>query len=790
MKIGLISMGLLLSAGATVWGNAAPDKIYTIWDDEPSPNRGHDYSISKARGYPYDEDWEQKSYPIGNGYMGVNLFGRTDTERIQITDKTLHNEGLYNLSGLTSFAEVYLDLNHVDPQKYSRTLSLNEAAFRVQYEQDGVEYQRECFASYPDNVLVVKLSANQPGKVSFTLRPEIPYRREPTEKYTRSGTVIAGDDLITLAGSIPFFSVNYEAQVKVLNRGGSLSTGEGTITVSNADSVVLLIAVGTNYKLESHVLSEPVKSRKLDAGVFPHEKVSERIAAAAAKGFDQLRANHLADYQNLFNRARVDLGGAVPGLTTKALLKSYQAGEPSPYLEELMFQYGRYLLIASSRPGTLPTGLQGVWSQYEVTPWTGGYWHNINVQMNYWGACSANLAETFIPYIEYFQAYWPEAKKNATEYVRINNPAALDEDNGWTIGTSGSPYVIHAPGGHSGPGTAGFTSKLFWEYYAFTRDETFLRDIGYPALLGTSRFLSKTVKPTDDGLLLVDPSASPEQHVNGKAYITKGATFDQGFVWENHNDVLKAAAVLGAQDEHLAVAKAQMAKLDPIIVGASGQIKEFREETFYSDLGDPKHRHVSHLCALYPGTLINSKTPEWLRAVIVSLDLRGNNTTGWAMAHRMNLRARTKEGDKALEIYQKLIKERTYENLWTTHPPFQIDSNFGCMAGVAEMLLQSHEGYIEPLAALPTAWKNGRFSGLVARGNFAVSAIWENGQARSFKIFARAGGPCEIKYPGIGAARLIGQQGAAMAFTVKADDQIAFDTRKDEVYTVLINREE
>ncbi|WP_372798030.1 glycoside hydrolase family 95-like protein, partial [Pontiella sp.] len=601
------------------------------------------------------------------------------------------------------------------------------------------------------------------------------------------GKVVAADDLITLSGTIPFFSVNYEAQVKVLNSGGTLSAGANTIKVSKADSVVLLIAVGTNYELESRVISEPEKTEKLDADSFPHEKVSVLIRAAEKKGFDLLRENHLNDYRQLFGRTTVYLGGKEPALTTKALLENYQAGEPSPYLEELMFQYGRYLLIASSREGTLPTGLQGVWSQYEVTPWTGGYWHNINVQMNYWGAFSTDLAETFIPYVEYFQAYWPEAKKNATEYVRANHPEALAEENGWTIGTSGSPYVIHAPGGHSGPGTAGFTSKLFWDYYDFTRDQTFLRDIGYPALLGTSRFLSKTVKPADEGLLLVDPSASPEQHVNGKPYITVGATFDQGFVWENHHDVLKAAAVLGEQGDELALFEDQMSRLDPILVGTSGQIKEFREEEAYGDLGDPKHRHVSHLCPLYPGTLINSQTPEWMQAAKVSLDRRGNDTTGWAMAHRMNLRARTKDGDEALKVYRKLIRERTYENLWTTHPPFQIDSNFGCMAGVAEMLLQSHEGYIEPLAALPSAWPNGEYRGLVARGNFAVSSVWKNGRAASFSITSRSGGICEVRYPGIGNARLTDGRDTAVSCSAISDDRIAFHTEKGVTYQIKIN---
>ncbi|MBT3191895.1 MAG: hypothetical protein HN341_05005 [Verrucomicrobia bacterium] len=377
--------------------------------------------------------------------------------------------------------------------------------------------------------------------------------------------------------------------------------------------------------------------------------------------------------------------------------------------------------------------------------------------------------------------------------VKKNNKEALvKNENGWTIGTGASPYTIKSPGGHSGPGTVGFTSKLFWDYYDFTRDEHFLSEIGYPTLLGASRFLCKTLKPSPDGLLLVNPSASPEQKHNGKTPHAEGTTFDQGFVWENHNDVLKAAAVLGIQNNELALFKDQMTKLDPILIGDSGQVKEYREENEYGDIGGKDHRHISHLCPLYPGTLINATTPEWLDAAKYSLDRRGTTrggkgvTTGWALAHRMNLRARTKDGNDAYEVYKLLIQNRVLDNLWALHPPFQIDANLGGMAGVAEMLLQSHEGYIAPLPALPTAWENGKFSGLVARGNFVVSTEWTKGRAKSFKILSRKGGKCIIKYPGVAQAQLTNEKGVKVPFNVNAADQVEFSTQKGKSYGLMM----
>jgi alpha-L-fucosidase 2 len=776
------------------------NRVYEVWDDQPAPNRGSDYSIIKSRGYPYDADWESHSYPIGNGYMGANIFGRTDTERIQITEKTLANEGLYGKGGLTNFAEIYLDFNHYNPKNYKRSLNLNEAILNVSYEQDGVQYTREYLANYPENIIAIKLSSDKKGKISFTLRAEIPYRKSANEINTKYGKTFAENGLITLSGNIAHFNVNYEGQIKVINDGGKLiaenSNPIAEIRVENANSVVLLIAAGTNYELSEKVFLEKTNNKKLDVNVFPHEKVAKRIDNATTIGFEALKAIHLKDYQNLFSRVNLSFSPEVPQVTTKTLLENYKEDASNIFLEELMFHFGRYLLISSSRKGTLPCGLQGVWSQYAVTPWTGGYWHNINVQMNYWGAFSTNMAETFIPYLEYYKAYRPITEEYATEYVKKNNPQALaeDGDNGWAIGTGATAYVIGAPGGHSGPGTGGFTSKLLWDRYEFTQDTTFLREIGYPALLSMSKFLSKTLKPYENGLLLVEPSASPEIRVkaadgsfSGPHYVTTGTTFDQGFVWETYNDVLKAAEILSAEDDFLSTVKNQINRLDPILIGTSGQVKEYREENAYGEIGDPHHRHVSHLCPLYPGTLINSSTPEWMLGAITALELRGNKATGWALAHRMNLRARAKDAEQAHEVYSVLLKEKTLPNLWSVHPPFQIDANLGLMAGVAEMLMQSHEGYIQLLPALPKAWNTGSFDGLVTRGNFELSMNWENSKISLLKIIAKSGGKCTIKYPNIESTEIKDDAGKLMSYTKEGENRISFNTTQSGTYFITFN---
>jgi hypothetical protein len=767
----------------------AKPRIYELWESNPAPVGPVETEPRKNGTFPYDEAWEYWSYPIGSGYMGANVFGYTDVERIQLTEKTLFNTGLYGLGGLTSFAEIKLRFGHDAVTNYRRSLNLNEGVAYVQYRVDGLTYTREYFISYPDEVLVMRVSADKPGAVSFTLAPEIPYLNSLRAEDKRTGTVVAAGNRIVLSGSLPNENNNYEAQFRVLNEGGKISAGADTITVSKADSVTVVMAAGTNYELSSAVFMLP-PDKKLDPSEFPHERLNKILDAAEAKGPDALRQRHIEDHQGLFGRVSLRLGPEVSLLPTHKLLEEYKNGKKDTYLEELMFHYGRYLLIASSREKTLPAGLQGTWSNYEVTPWTGGYWHNVNVQMNYWAACAVNLAETFEAYIRYFKAYHPEARKKAAEFLKEHHPDRVSEEpggNGWTIGTGATPYKINKPGGHSGPGTGGFTTKLLLDYYDYTLDRDYLEEVAYPALLGMSRLFSKSLIEQGD-CLLVKPSASPENPVTpeqiegfpgqldekGRHWITIGTTFDQGFVWENHTDVLKLADILGKEDPYLDQVRAELPRLDPIVIGDSGQIKEWRQETTYASIGDKHHRHISHLCTLYPGTLINSSTPEWMAAASKTLDLRGDLTTGWAMAHRMNCRARLKEGDKAHLVYSLFIAEKTVPNLWTLHPPFQIDGNFGVMAGVAEMLLQSHEGVIELLPALPAAWSAGAFEGLVSRGNFEISAQWADSSLRSITVAARSGGLCRLKFAAAKNARVVDGSGKPVATQAVGDDVLEF----------------
>ena len=780
----IMCLFILLSA-------SAQQKEYSLWYSQPAPNEGAE-NIVKSRGFPYDKYWERWSLPIGNGYMGACIFGRTDTERIQLTEKTFGVKGPYKKGGIGNFAEIYIeDIHHDQPLNYKRSLRLNDAISTVNYQYEGVNYTREYFANYPSNVIVVKLKADQPGKISFTLRPVLPYLHEYNDEGTgRTGKVSAQNDLITLTGDIQFFRLPYEAQIKVIPSGGQLkamndeSGNNGTIRIQQADSVVLLINAQTAYQLKSSVFTASPEN-KFTGNEHPHRAVSQCIQKAADKGYEVLCKEHIADYQSLFSRVDLRLCDETPGIPTDSLLHDYQRGKESLYMDELLFQYGRYLLIASSRKGSLPPHLQGAWSQYEYAPWSGGYWHNINIQMNYWAAFNTNLAEVFIPYVEYNEAFRQSANEKATGYIKKNNPDALSaipEENGWTIGTGANAFSIDSPGGHSGPGTGGFTTKLFWDYYDFTRDEDILKKHSYPAMLGMAKFLSKTLKPTEEGYLLADPSSSPEQYHNGTTYQTKGCAFDQEMIWESFHDALKAADILKEESPFLRTIKEQIGKLDAIQIGESGQIKEYREEKKYSDIGDPRHRHISHLCALYPGTLINAETPEWLKAATVTLNNRGDKSTGWGVAHRLNLWARVKDGDMAYQRFQLLLKKYILENLWNMHPPFQIDGNLGGTAEEAEMLIQSHEGYINPLPALPAAWRDGSYEGLVARGNFVVSVFWKQGLMTQMNILSRAGGECVIQYKDIANFTIKDAKGKKVKTIRESKNRIRFATQKGNTY--------
>ena len=734
-------------------------KNYELWyTSEPPFGQENVALYNKETCDIPDNGWEKWSLPIGNGYMGVNVFGRTATERLQITENSLANPAVWNYAarcnaGLNNFCELYLDFGHnfSEVKDYRRSLNLNTAVAKTEYTFGGIRYTREYFTTYADRVLAVRLAADKKGALSFTVRPEVPficnYLLREGDGMGKSGTVSADGDTITFSGEMHYYAIKFEGQVAVIPSGGEICTAEKTVTVKNADEALIIVAVGTNYRMESRVFTEPNPKLKLAPYPHPHEKVTEILKKARSYSYGKLLWRHINDFKSLFNRAYVDLGGVPSDLPTNELLDKYKAGERSAYLEELYFSYGRYLLISSSRTGSYPANLQGTWNQYASSPWTAGYWHNINVQMIYWPAFNTNLHELFVPYIDYFNAFKPYLMEMARRYISNFFPENFFEtpnECGITIGTGAYLYNVDGPSapgkGHSGPGTIAFTAKLFTDYCEFSAVSEAADKLAFDVNLDAARFLSKVMEEQDDGKLLVKYSASPEQKHDGVNYNTKGCAFDQQMVYECYKDTVTLADKLGISDEFIEKLRSDLPRLDPVQVGKSGQIKEYREEQYYGDIGDEHHRHISHLVGLYPGTIISGNTPEWLKAAAVSLNRRGDQSTGWSTAHKLNAWARIKNGNRAYDLLQMILKKCTLPNLWDTHPPFQIDGNLGATAGIAEMLLQSHEGYLHILPALPDTWENGSFEGLTARGGFTVSAKWEKHRLTHVSVTSQASG--------------------------------------------------
>lgn len=706
--------------------------------------------------------WERYSLPLGNGFFGANVFGRLDTERIQISDPTLANPYYVPktikrrrscASGVNSMAELLFDFGHEGATDYERTLSLDEAIHTVRYTYGGVGYVRECFTSHPDRIFAMRISATERGAVSFKVLSVIPFIRDYNvdegDGMGKRGKVTLTDDTASASGCLEYYGVLFENRLHVTVSGGRVSKNGEFLAVEGADSATVYFTCATNYKLTSEVFTEPEHSKKLEGSPAPCELVDSLIASAVEKGYDTLRADHIADYRSLFGRVTLNIGEDIPDKTTDELVNGYRAGERYPYLEMLLYQYGRYLMISASRT-LLPTHLQGIWNAFADSPWSCGYWHNINIQMNYWSVGTANLSELFIPYINYAKAYMPLAERNADLYIAESYPDKLGASgkNGWIIGTGGWPYKIDgfSSRSHSGPGTGAFTALLFWDHYDYTRDKSFLADFGYPALRSMSVLYSKVLKNVG-GVYLVEHSASPEIEHNGSYYHTVGCAFDQQMVYECFRRTLDSADILGISDNFLDEIRAMLPHLEPVLIGDDGQVKEFREETYYGSIGDPHHRHVSHLVGLYPGTVINEEHPEWIRAAEVTLNRRGDKSHCWAVAHRMLLWARVGNGKRAMDLLQSLIRNNVMDNLWDRHPPFQIDGNFGYTAGVGEMLVGGSDGVVRILPALPPEWQTGEFSGIVSRGGISFDCKWQDGRITYLSATAKEDVSLEVRLP-------------------------------------------
>lgn len=701
------------------------------------------------------EGWEKYSLPLGNGYFGMSVFGGTDVECLQFTTNVFANT--YKQGGVSNFAEVYLHFNHNNTQNYERGLCLNTGNAYTVYELNGVKVQRNAFVSYPDKVAAYRVCSEK--GMDFSVELALPYLNSRSiEEGGRVGEVSIEDGCLVMRGSLPSRNLIFEGRLGVIT-DGELTEKEGKLFVSKAKDSTVLFTLDTSYKLCKEVFLNGCHKA---LGDDPHEKTLRALDYALKLGWDKLYERHLSDYTELMGRVVLDLGGKDDGKTTEELLESYRKGNREPYLEEVYYQYGRHLLVSSSRKGTPPASLQGVWSAHDKSPWGSGFWHNINVQMNYWPAFSTNLAETFEAYTAFNQAFRAQAEILASDWISEIVPENYVEGRGacgWSIGVASFCYEIEGPSKHSGPGTGGLTTQLFWDYYDYTRDETVLREVTYPAIHGMAKFLTKCVRDYD-GEYLAAHSASPEQIIGGKwitqaqvppsyrsaplkcqpYYHTVGCAFDQQMLYENAKNDLKCAEILGVSDEITELEKRQISSYSPVLIGYSGQIKEYREEKFYGEIGEAKHRHISQLVGVCPGSLVNYSTPAWQDAAKKTLELRGDESTGWALAHRLCAWARTGDGEHAYSLLKTLWTTRTHPNLWDVHPPFQIDGNFGALSGMTEMLLQSYDDCIHLLPALPAAWKNVSFKGLKARGNFTVSCIVKEGKIQNVEIESVKGG--------------------------------------------------
>ncbi len=729
---------------------AAPARAgETLWYDEPATS------------------WEQQALPIGNGAMGAAIFGGVGSERVQFNEKTLWTGGPGSAGGYTfgnweqprpkaiedvqrtleeqlqmdppevaqalgqpkrgfgayqTFGDLTLQIEN-EPgavQGYRRELDIAGALARVSYSSGGVRYTREYFASRPGGAIVMRLSADRPGKVGFTASVSVPDNR--------SRTVMARDGRITVAGALQDNGLRYESQLQVTSHGGSRTDGgDGSVTVAGADSAVLVLAAGTNYS-----------DRYPDyRGAEPHRRVSAAVDRAARKRYARLLEAHERDHAKLFGRVRLDIGQAMPDVTTDELLRSYRGGASAAdrALEALYFQYGRYLLIASSRPGSLPANLQGVWNESTSPPWSADYHVNINLQMNYWPAEVTNLSETTDPLFDYIDSLRAPGRVTARE---------MFGNRGWVVHNETTPYGF--TGVHDWatsfwfPESGAWLAQHLYEHYRFTRDERFLRKRAYPVMKELAQFwLDELIVDRRDGRLVVSPSYSPEH-----GPFSAGAAMSQQIVWDLFTNVAEAAGELRGERAFRREVRDALARLDPgTRVGSWGQLQEWKED--WDDPADD-HRHVSHLFGLHPGRQFSPlTTPELAEAAAVTLRGRGDGGTGWSKAWKINFWARLLDGDHAHKMLSEQLKTSTLPNLWDTHPPFQIDGNFGATAGVAEMLVQSHTGELQVLPALPSAWPEGSVSGLRARGDVTVDVRWSGGTADEIELRSGRSGRIAVR---------------------------------------------
>ena len=781
----------------------------SIWFDKPATLNG----MRSWYNYSADKEWESQSLPIGNGSFGGNVFGSIAAERITLNEKTLWRGGpntskgadyywnvnkesahllpeirrafaegnlakaeeltRNNFNGLanydesgeqpfrfgsyTTMGEIYIEtgLSEVGMSNYKRILSLDSALAVVNFLKDGTEYKRTYFTSYPDSVMVIKFSADKPGMQNLTFS----YAGNPESE----GKIVPhGSQGLLYTGKLKDNGMEFALCIHAQHKGGTLeATPDGKLIARNADEVVFLLTADTDYRLNFNPdFSDP----RTYTGGNPSANVESMMQAAESHSYQQLYERHEQDYQQLFGRVKLQINPNAPttfefpgvnDLPTYRRLQRYRQGRYDFKLEEIYYQFGRYLLIASSRPGTLPSNLQGLWANGVDGPWHVDYHNNINIQMNYWPACPTNLSECNWPLIDFIRTLVKPGEKTAKAYFGAR---------GWTASVSANIFGFTSPlsstemAWNFSPMAGPWLSTHVWEYYDYTRDKQFLKEIGYELIKSSANFATDYLWHRPDGTYTAAPSTSPEH-----GPIDEGATFAHAVIREILLNAIEASKVLGVDSKNRKEWQQVLAHLAPYQIGRYGQLMEWSK-----DIDDPKdqHRHVNHLFGLHPGHTISPiTTPELAKASRIVLEHRGDGATGWSMGWKLNQWARLQDGNHAYTLFGNLLKNGTMDNLWDTHPPFQIDGNFGGTAGITELLLQSHMGFIQLLPALPDVWEEGSVEGLLARGNFEVDLHWSECRLHKAVIISNAGESCQIRY---------------------GNETINFKTKKGQSYTITI----
>ena len=744
--------------------------------------------------------WEEEALPIGNGSLGAKVFGLIGAERIQFNEKSLWSGGplpdsldyqggnLQDQYGFLaeirqalekrdynrakelaeqhlvgpqtsqygtylSFGDIFIEFSQqgktlYQVTDYQRQLNISKALATTSYAYKGTRFEREAFASFPDDLLVQRFTKEGAETLDFTIKLSLTCDLASDGKYEQKKSDYKECQLditashILMKGRVKDNDLRF-ASYLAWETDGDIRVWSDKVQISGASYANLFLAAKTDFA------QNPASNyrKKLDL----EQQVIDLVDTAKEKGYAQLKSSHTEDYKALFQRVQLDLEADVDASTTDDLLKNYKPQEGQA-LEELFFQYGRYLLISSSRdcPDALPANLQGVWNAVDNPPWNSDYHLNINLQMNYWPAYVTNLLETAFPVINYIDDLRVYGRLAAAKYAGIFSQEG--EENGWLVHTQATPFGWTAPGwdyywGWS-PAANAWMMQTVYEAYTFYRDKDYLREKIYPMLRETVRFWNDFLHEDRQAQRWVSsPSYSPEH-----GPISIGNTYDQSLIWQLFHDFIQATQELELDEALLTEVEEKFDMLNPLQITQSGRIREWYEEEeqhFQNEKVEAQHRHASHLVGLYPGTLFSYKGKEYLEAARASLNDRGDGGTGWSKANKINLWARLGDGNRAHKLLAEQLKTSTLPNLWCSHPPFQIDGNFGASSGMAEMLLQSYTAYLMPLAALPDVWSRGSVSGLIARGHFEVSMRWADKKLLQMTILSRSGGELRVSYPDI-----------------------------------------